>query len=218
MKGLSEKTLPVFNAIKDLDLFNDYRMIGGTALSLQIHHRLSEDLDFCKWQDDPAIKKEEVEWPMIEKELKKQGEVVTDVLDLYQVIFYLNNVKISFYSNSLSSSKNIHSGMTIGNITLATLESLGITKLEVMSRRNIYRDYYDLYAILKEGISLKRLIDGCRQYSKHRMKTKAILSIISDSSRFRNETEFNLLRPVYDIEPGEIGSFIREKINREFNR
>ena len=51
MKGLSEETAKVFESIKVLDILNDYLLIGGTALSMQIEHRLSEDLDFCKWQD-----------------------------------------------------------------------------------------------------------------------------------------------------------------------
>ncbi len=37
--------------------------------------------------------------------------------------------------------------------------SLGAMKLEVMSRRNIFRDYYDVYAILSEGISLKKMVE-----------------------------------------------------------
>ena len=55
MKGLSKHTIPVFDFIKDLDILEDYLLVGGTALSLQINHRLSEDLDFCKWQDNQSI-------------------------------------------------------------------------------------------------------------------------------------------------------------------
>ena len=66
MKGLSKHTIPVFDFIKDLDILEDYLLIGGTALSLQINHRLSEDLDFCKWQDNQSISSKEVNWPSIE--------------------------------------------------------------------------------------------------------------------------------------------------------
>ena len=43
MKGLSTHTVPVFDFIKDLDILDNYLLIGGTALSIQINHRLSED-------------------------------------------------------------------------------------------------------------------------------------------------------------------------------
>ena len=32
-----------------LNCINGYTLIGGSALSLQIGKRLSENLDFCKW-------------------------------------------------------------------------------------------------------------------------------------------------------------------------
>lgn len=111
LKGLSPETDLVFNAIKRFEIFKDYILIGGTALSLQINHRLSEDLDFCKWQNDPNIRNKVIEWPEIEKNLKLSGSVKTDILDLYQVNFYLNKVKISFYSNALANPTEIQTSI-----------------------------------------------------------------------------------------------------------
>jgi predicted nucleotidyltransferase component of viral defense system len=60
LKGLSKHSLKVLDAIKKSDLLQEYVLIGGTALSLQINNRLSEDLDFCKWQNNPEIQNKEV--------------------------------------------------------------------------------------------------------------------------------------------------------------
>jgi hypothetical protein len=87
VKGLSEETARVFESIKTLDVLNDYLLIGLTALSMRIEHRLCEYLDFCKWQDDPSLKKKEVDWPDIESKLRKFGNVITDVLDLHHIVF-----------------------------------------------------------------------------------------------------------------------------------
>jgi predicted nucleotidyltransferase component of viral defense system len=54
-KGFTPQSLKVFEAIKKSDLLQEYILIGGTALSLQINNRISEDLDFCKWQNNPEI-------------------------------------------------------------------------------------------------------------------------------------------------------------------
>jgi len=54
-KGLTTQSLKVFKAIKKSDLLQEYILIGGTALSIQINNRLSKDLDFCKWQDKQKI-------------------------------------------------------------------------------------------------------------------------------------------------------------------
>jgi predicted nucleotidyltransferase component of viral defense system len=216
IQGLSPLTLEVFNAIKDSDLFSEYLLIGGTALSMQLQHRLSEDIDFCKWQDDPVIRNKEIDWPVIEKYLKKLGSVKTEILDLYQVNFVVRDVRLSFYSNPITTFREIIKGPGFGKIQLPTVESIGAMKLEVISRRNIYRDYYDIYSILRENLSLKELVLKAGRYSCHRMNTKMMLSIISDVSRFRKEENFSLLSPKYEVTSAEIRDYIRARIIEEF--
>jgi len=218
MKGLSPQAARVFQSIQHFELLEEYLLIGGSAIALQIQHRLSKDLDFCKWQDDPDIPKKEVQWPEIEKFLKAIGSVRTEVIDLYQVNFFLDEVKITFYSNELASSREVEISKNYGNIALASLSSLGAMKLEVMSRRHLFRDYYDVYSILREGIPLKGIVSTCGRYSRHRLKTKTILSILSDGSLFRKEESFSLLNPKYAVSSTDIQEYMRKEIMRSFNR
>jgi len=217
IKGLSPVNEQVFNSIKRFEIFKDYVLIGGTALSVQINHRLSEDPDFCKWQDDPKIRNKEIAWPEIENILKLTGPVKTDILDLYQVDFSLNNVKISFYSNALANSIDIRTGVAFEQIKVADIKSLGAMKLEVMSRRNLFRDYYDVYSILQEGILLEELVRFCGNYSRHRMKSKTILGILSNSSLFKYEENFELLEPKYQVNSKDIETYIRARILKEYS-
>lgn len=216
MKGLSPDTEKVFHAIKGLDILKDYILIGGTALSLQIHHRLSADLDFCKWQDDPKKKDNEIPWQKIEKLLKPLGSLKTDILSLEQALFFLNDVKISFYSNDHASSSEIETNDVHEKIRLADILSLGAMKLEVMSRRREFRDYYDVYSILMEGISVKDIVARCGRYSRHRMKSKMILAILSKGSSFKKEEGFELLEPKYDVTSKDIEVFICKRILKEY--
>ena len=50
VNGLSPQTEAIFEDISKLECIKEYCLIGGTALALQLGHRLSEDLDFCKWR------------------------------------------------------------------------------------------------------------------------------------------------------------------------
>lgn len=50
MKSLASHTLQIFDAVSSLDCIGAYLLVGGTALSLQIGIRQSEDLDFMKWR------------------------------------------------------------------------------------------------------------------------------------------------------------------------
>ena len=55
MKGLAPHTLQVFEAVSKLDCIKPYLLVGGTALSLQMGTRQSEDLDFIS-----KIQREEI--------------------------------------------------------------------------------------------------------------------------------------------------------------
>ena len=72
MKGINAETEKVFKQLSELSWVKNYTLIGGTALSLQINHRISEDLDFCKWKRDKNDKPE-VEIGEIESDLHAIG-------------------------------------------------------------------------------------------------------------------------------------------------
>lgn len=43
---IDEQTKHVFEKIKDISFLKDFYLAGGTALALEIGHRISIDLDF----------------------------------------------------------------------------------------------------------------------------------------------------------------------------
>jgi hypothetical protein len=73
-KCLAPHTGRIFEAISRLECIKPFTLVGGTALSLQICKRQSEDLDFMKWLSKKSDKPE-VNWPAIQKELSEVGEV-----------------------------------------------------------------------------------------------------------------------------------------------
>ena len=44
-EGIDSFLLEVLLKLQDEEKFNDYALVGGTALSLQIGHRISTDID-----------------------------------------------------------------------------------------------------------------------------------------------------------------------------
>ena len=172
MQGLAEESEKFFETVSGLNCVKDYILIGGTALALQIGHRLSEDLDFCKW---PLPDKSDVDWPQILKELSSVfDKIEPDILGFNQVNFYTEKTKLSFYSNHLYKSPVSEPITFLKNIRIPDIQTIGVMKLEVMLRRSSFRDYYDLYSILKENASLKSMITGATHYSNHIIKTRDI--------------------------------------------
>jgi predicted nucleotidyltransferase component of viral defense system len=214
MKGLPVKITSVFEPVSKLDCLKEYTLIGGTALALQIGHRLSEDLDFCKW---PLPRKSEVNWPEILKELNSVfTNVEPDILGFNQVNFFADRIKLSFYSNQSNRSPVVNPRFFLNNIKIPDIQTIGVMKLEVMLRRSNFRDYYDIYSILNEGVSLKAMVEDSILYSNHILKTRDILNFISNGNNFKKEKQFELLQPKYSASEKDIEKFIKEIIRNEF--
>lgn len=212
MNGLAPHTAAIIEAISKLECIKPYVLVGGTALSLQIGTRQSEDLDFMSWRKS-RNEKREVDWPLIKKGLSTIGNIEKcDILDIDHVEFLLDGVKLSFYANpNYSPLRNEIPFMN--NIRLADKTSIGAMKMEVMLRRSKFRDYYDIYSLLMDGEDLSEMINIALKYSGHRLKSKNLLAMLSRSERFVPDTNFNTLNPIYNVTPLDIENKIKEALN-----
>lgn len=209
MIGLAPHTTAIFEAITRLNCIKPYLLVGGTALSLQLGTRQSEDLDFMSWRKTKNESRE-VDWPQIKKELESIGNVEKcDILDLDHVEFSVNGVKISFYANPNYSPVK-HEIPFLNNLRLADKTSIGAMKMEVMLRRSKFRDYYDIYSLIMAGENLSEMIEIALKYSGHRLKSKNLIAMLTRSDRFNPDYGFSALNPVYDITPRDIENKIKE--------
>lgn len=213
MKGLALHTQCIFEAVAALECIKPYLLVGGTALSLQIGTRQSEDLDFMKWRTSKS-ETPEVDWFNIEKELSAIGEIQSrNLMDLDHVEFVVEGVKLSFYSSPKYSPVST-SVPYIHNLRLADVKSIGAMKMEVMLRRSNFRDYYDIYSILKTGIPIEDLITLALEYSGHRLKTKNLLAMLTNGNRFSRDANFEQLSPVYNVTTQEIECYIKQCLTK----
>lgn len=213
MKGVSKKTSGVLEAVSQLECIKPYTLVGGTALAIQLGTRESEDLDFMSWKVTKDEKRE-INWPIIKKELETIGQIEKfDLLDMDHVEFIVNGVKLSFYANpNYSPVKNAIP--FLNNIKLADPLSIGAMKMEVMLRRSKFRDYYDIYSLIKAGYDLNEMVNMALNYSNHRIKTKNLMALLSRSDRFVPDEVFQTLKPVYTVTSQEIENEIRKNLTR----
>ena len=97
----------------------------------------------------------------------------------------------------------------MNNLRLADVKSIGAMKMEVMLRRSNFRDYYDIYSILKSGVLISDLISLALSYSGHKLKSKNLLAMLTNGSRFTRDAHFEQLEPVYAITAQEIEEYIK---------
>lgn len=218
-KALVAKTKTILESISTLETIKPYILVGGTALSLQIKHRLSEDLDFMRWQKTKN-EKMEVDIKAIKKELndKKHCIDTIDILDSNQVLFLIDGgVKLSFYAAE-KREPIVHTVLYMNNLRLADSSTIASLKMETMLRRSAFRDYYDLYFILKEksGQEIVSIIDNALTYSNHTMKSKNLLGKLGNHERFTIDKDFQNLEPISNISPKEIAEFMNKTVKTAY--
>jgi len=144
---LLPETKKVLEKIVENCLFLDkYVLVDGSALTLHICHRKSEDLDFFTYEDSYDIR-EILEFIKIftKKEIINQtNEQVDMILDGVKVTFF--NAKWGFLKPNDKKRLNI-----------ATVEQIAAMKVNVLFLRAKYRDYYDIYCLAKQKMGLKEI-------------------------------------------------------------
>ena len=100
------------------------------------------------------------------------------------------------------------------NLKVADVVSIGAMKMETMSRRSRFRDYYDLYSVLKAGANLREMVAMAISHSGYMLKEKNLLAILSNGERFRKEGKFKQLAPIYDVTAADIQACITEEIKK----
>ncbi len=143
---VSDSTFSLLKQLQGLPELDGMTLAGGTALALQVGHRISVDLDFF-------------------------GELMSSHEGILSAFNEIGNVQILNRSKSiLSVSLNkvkvdvvdyhyplIRNHVSEGEIKLHSLEDIGAMKLAAITGRGRKRDFYDLYFLLRK-FSLEELL------------------------------------------------------------
>lgn len=129
-------------------------------------------------------------------------------------IFVNGNVKLSFFRPQ-NSVPELGKGFVYNNIVTPSLQELLGMKLFTITVRSAFRDYYDIYALLKEDYDLAKGVEYASKFSRHTIHSKFIYSILLNENYFNKPEGFSLLEPKYDVSTAEIADFIRHYIEEK---
>lgn len=209
MRGVNVETERVLNLISKTELVAGYTLIGGTALSLSLGHRLSEDIDLCIWGKENKIKPTETIYESLVG-LRPNGNVVILLDSDFQKDFLVDNVKVTFFNDPMGQpppnekSQNKYNGLSIADVP-----SIAGMKACVTLNRAKFRDYYDLFSIAYGGhCSLAEILSEANEYKPH-FNTRMILQNIQSLAETKEES-MDLLKPIYNIKSSEIEYFFRQ--------
>ena len=134
--------LPLVAAFK-----REYYLVGGTAIALYLGHRRSIDFDLFKYaplnRKKNLEKVESFEFPTL---------VTWNVTD--QMNLVVNEVKVTFFQYPFQIKAN---NDFAGVIRMPDLLDLAAMKAYALGRRSKWKDYVDLYFLLKERFTIGQI-------------------------------------------------------------
>lgn len=146
---ISNSMKEVLEGFMNSSLASEFYLAGGTALSLQIGHRLSVDLDFFSLSEDiPSVRN------VIEKALVPFQFNLSDS-SWGNLVYLFNDVRVGFYGYGYPLVSPL---VTVGNVRLANIQDIALIKFDALLTRASRKDFYDLYFICQQ-ITLKKLLD-----------------------------------------------------------
>lgn len=180
---MKPETEALANRLSSEPLLERFLLVGGTALSIYLNHRLSEDLDFATTE---SILPTQAISDLLER-FKRTGSVIEDVLPLaarhnainegydienYQQDWLIDGVKLTFFTLEKENGREklaLDHGKEWNNkLRLASLDTLFVTKALVLTDRHAIRDNFDLYTLMmQENYSYNDLIQAYRTYRPH---------------------------------------------------
>ena len=191
---------------KRLVEFKDVGILaGGTALSMQINHRISYDFDV--FTDKPIddrflLKLKKIFWEYEVEPMVDTGDELTVMLS--------GNVKLSFvYFPFVKLEKAVETD----SLDLFSINDLLANKAYALGRRKTWRDYVDIYWALKNNlIDLKKLITITEQKFDGVFSAKLFLGQLV---YFSDVTEVEVDWISERIENEEIKKYLFDEVNND---
>lgn len=147
--------------------FPKFYLCGGTALALQIGHRKSIDFDLAT--------PEEIRPESILRTLQAKGYLPEHTLTATgdELTIIVQGVKLTFFSFPFPIRPTV--SWACAGIRLPEVPVIGSMKAYALGRRSKWKDYVDLYFLLRDHVALPELIHRAKALFKGAFNAKLFL-------------------------------------------
>jgi hypothetical protein len=187
--------LPVISSFK-----RSFYLVGGTAIALYIGHRQSIDFDLFTFSklNKMRIRQKFSQLPFQQKLLFE---------DIDQLHVNMNAVKVTFFQYPYLVE---HSEKWDNIMTLPTLLSLAAMKAFALGRRAKWKDYLDLYFILKDFYSITEITIEAERIFKTQFSEKLFREQLTYHADI-NYSEAVEFLPGFKVDQEEVKRFLIDK-------
>lgn len=215
---VGRELLDLCRSVGQSSLASGYYLAGGTALALQMGHRRSVDLDWFRRSTE-----ERVPAQGIARELERlfgPGNVQPVRRQIDQATWAVNGIRMTFLAypfpllHDLVPGGQVHKSLR--NVWLASAKEIALMKAYALGRRATFRDYVDLYFLLRAQVtSLAEILDGAsRKFVLHGSQLFHARLFLEQLVYFSDLVDIDAtLHLVHEsVTPREIEAFLRERV------
>ena len=160
------RTLELLKSLMQEPVFNDMRLVGGTALALQYGHRQSIDLDFFGDLTCEQEKTQEI--------LSKYGKVTVLKETKNIRIYVVDNIKVDFVHYSCY--PWLEDAIFEDGIRLASPKDIAAMKINAIEGRGTRKDFVDVFFLLKH-YSLQEILSFYKAKYPNYSDFRAMMSL-----------------------------------------
>lgn len=151
---ITPETHSLLKELSGLSVLEDARLVGGTALALQLGHRTSTDLDFFGRINANSEELRDI--------LREIGSVEVASVSKNINIFWINGIKVDMVNYPYPW---LDQPIEENRVRLASLNDIAAMKIAAIVNRGTKKDFIDLYTLL-QSFSLDNILDMySRKYS-----------------------------------------------------
>ncbi len=196
------ETLALIKDLMKIDELQSFRLVGGTALSLQIGHRISTDIDLFTLE-------KETDFNVLQDVLMNEFELEVKVINRIGLFCYINNIKADFVRNH---GIWLNEPLVVEGIRMASIEEIAAMKIGAIVGRGRKRDFFDIYVLLQH-FSLQEILEFYHLKFPNSDEYIPIRSLIY----FEDAEEDNLLKNIVDFDWQKIKSTITKEVKNYNN-
>ena len=147
LETIEPKTLELLRKLQSLSIFENSRLVGGTALALQLGHRKSIDLDiFGKIAATPEE---------IQETCSEVGSLEISKTSKNINIYWVDGIKVDCVNYPY---EWLEECRVLDGVRLASISDIAAMKISAIINRGTKKDFIDLHFLLK-AMSLNHILD-----------------------------------------------------------
>ena len=204
--GISDFLWETLCKFQNEKIFESYNLVGGTALSLQIEHRISTDIDLFT---ENKLNRDEI--LHFARKIDKNVEVINNSGAIFQILYPEKQLKIDFVNYEFPLLEPLVENNE--GIRLVGKNDISAMKMSAAGTRGYEaRDFVDLYYLLKE-IPIENIVDNF----KRKYNTNNIQHYLRSMNYFNdvNEESWKSIKMIHD----QLSvNNVKETLNSEVNK